>query len=247
MIRTELNGDVYCDTKEELLAQKIIAEKNGYEVKEMTDMNDKVTGRGLYCSLKEEYQFGKCGYCDAIISRVGIYGHNRICENCGEVISLRYKKGDLISFVFNKDERSRVITLRLAETPMDDYFLFENVIPKIQYRSYTNLKRKDIIEVLQEFVDDIVITKLDGKICYKIVSYINDMRIKNSPINIYETKGADGDASKSGFKKCKIVKIWNDKEYSEHAGYQHCLFDNTFPVPESFHIYREWGIEKFIL
>ena len=245
------NGDVYCDSQKEYnKIIKEIKEKDIYEIKPLSNMNNKDTGRGVFCSIKKEYRFGKCGFCNSIISVYGIYGHGRKCEKCGKTIYLEYVKGDLISFAFwgDKTIMTNVITLKLAETPNeDDKMIFEMEIPEYQYHL---AKIDEVLKKLEQFKDCYTIEKINDKDCYVFFKpttrHLEESEYDKIKINIYNSQSDGKDRYKAGYQNCSVVKIWDEKEYSEHSGYKHCLLDNTFPIPESFHIFKDWKIEKTI-
>jgi len=246
----KLTGDIYAKNPEEFKQYKMLALKEGYTSKELTSHpENKVTGMGQYLSLGETrmQRKGKCGYCNSLISNYGIFGHDRKCEVCGEVIYKKYIKGDLISFIFRGSKNEWLndeITLRVHDVNMDNCVIhFELAIPK-RGRYSRNQSHKNVLKMLDEHKDSWTYYENDkGKRFYSFYNRINGCMNEQTKINICESRRHDGGGG-SGFQKCSVVKVFDGKEYSDWASFNGMFPE--LPMPESFHLYRDWKIEKTI-
>jgi hypothetical protein len=218
----------------------------GYEYEPNSHKIDgESSGFFLKLSEKKLGRFGKCGSCGTLQSVVGIYSHGRKCENCGEVISLQYKKDDVLSFSFI-DERYSMDRINLKIYKIDTetcsiwFYMNDLVDGKDLFGSYSGSSPEETIKKLEEF-----------KHCYGIVQerdsdekfymFYNTVRGTINPltkINICDSKHFDG--THSGMKNCKVVYIYDGKEYPEH-GYKP---EDKIPVMENFHIYKDWLVKK---
>lgn len=243
----KLTGDIYAKNPEEFKQYKMLALKEGYTAKEMTSYpENKPTGAGQFLVLGPTRikSFGKCGFCNSLISNYGIYSHDRECEVCGEIVYKQYKKGDLITF-YLRESRFDTITLRIHSIDKESCTIhFELTIPKYgRYGSTQNSKK--VKALLEENKNAWTYFENEkGKRFYSFYNQINGGMNEQTKINIADSRNYDG-GSRSGFQKCSVVKIFDGKEYSEHASFAG-MFGPSLPLPETFHIYRDWKVEKSI-
>ncbi len=236
----KITGDIYANSPEEFKAIKLAALKLGYKGKELTSHpENKSTGRGqfLVMGAPNFERKGKCGYCNSLISIYGIYGHNRKCEVCNKLIYKNYKKGDLITFFFR--DNSSVwddITLRVHSMDEKKYIMrFEPVIPRLH--KYGKQNKKKTLEILEQNKDSYTRVQIGKKLVYSFYYTFNGGLNELSKINTSSTRNHDGNG-KGGFQKCSAVNIMFGKEYSEFS------FKDEYPMPETFHLYRDWKVEK---
>jgi len=241
----KLTGDIYAKNPEEFKQYKMLALKEGYVAKEMTSYpENKVTKKGQFLVLGPTRikSYGKCGFCNSLIDNYGIYSHNRKCESCGETIYQNYKKGDLITFYFRRTHDS--ITLRVHSINKESCTIhFELAIPKYgRYGSTQNSKK--VKSILEENKDAWTYAENEkGKRFYSFYNKINGNMNEQTKINIADSRDYNG-GHRAGFQKCSVVKILDGKEYSNHASFSGIF--SELPLPETFHIYRDWKVEKSI-
>ena len=238
----KITGDMYANSPEEFKAIKLAALKLGYTGKEMTSHpENKVTGRGQFLKMGEPnfVRKGKCGFCNSLIDVYGIYGHNRKCEVCKKTISRNYCVGDLITFFFrNEHSVWNDITLRIHS--MDEkarIMRFDSAIPR--EGKYRKQDRKKVLEALAQNKDAYQEITIGKKKVYSFYYPFNGMMNELTKINTSETRNRKG-TGRAGFKHCSVVNIMFGQEYSEFS------FKDEYPMPETFHIYRDWKVEKTI-
>lgn len=241
----EFKGDFYAQSPEEFKRIKIAALKAGYKGQELTSHpENKVTGRGQFLTLKEPVYVrkGKCGFCGSLIDILGIYSHGRKCECCGKTIYQKYEKGGLITFFFRNFSGERSfdifsdVTLRIHSYDIDQHILrFETAIPRSA--KYGKQKRKKVLEIMEKNRDAYNIIEIGKKKVYSFYYPFNGMMNELTRINTSEVRNRKG-GFPSGPQNCTSVQILNGVEYSEHC------FDNELPMVTSFHLYRDWKVEK---
>lgn len=245
-MEVKITGDVYAQSKEEFKAIKLEALRLGYKGKEMTSYpENKATGVGQFLVMKEPnfVRKGKCGFCNSLIDVLGIYGHNRKCEVCKKTISKSYCPGDLITFFFrNNNSVFDDITLRIHSMDEGSKIMrFDSVIPR--EGKYRKQNKKKVLETLSKNKDSYTETKIGKKKVYSFYYPFNGMMNELTKINTSETRNRTG-SGRAGFQYCSVVNIMFGKEYSEYASYSGMF--NELPMPETFHIYRDWKVEKTI-
>lgn len=236
----KITGDMYANSPEEFKAIKLAALKLGYKGKELTNHpENKATGRGqfLVMGAPNFIRKGKCGYCNSLIDISGIYSHNRKCEVCKKTISKNYCVGDLITFFFrNSNSVWDDITLRIHSMDEKMHVMrFESIIPR--EGKYRKQDRKKVLETLAQNKDAYTEITIGKKKVYSFYYTFNGGLNELSKINTSETRNSKG-SSRGGFKKCSAVNIMFGKEYSEFS------FKDEYPMPETFHLYRDWKVEK---
>ena len=245
----EFKGDFYAKSPEEFKQIKIAALKAGYKGIEMSNgPREKSSGRGQFLTLEApRYERkGKCGYCGSLIDICGIYAHGRKCECCGKTIYQKYEKGGLITFFFrdfedgNKVDIFGDITLRIHSFETDKNILrFEMNIPRDG--KYGKQKRSRVLEILKNNRSAYNIIEIGKKKVYTFYYPFNGMMNDLTRINTSEVRNRKG-GHPSGPRNCSVVQILDGKEYSEHASFSGIFAE--LPMPTSFHIYRDWKIEK---
>jgi hypothetical protein len=238
----KITGDMYANSPEEFKEIKRAALKLGYTGKELTSYpSNKVTRQGQFLKMNAPNfeRKGKCGYCNSLISVYGIYGHNRKCEVCNKLIYKSYKKGDLITFFFRNDFSVwDDITLRIHSMDEKSHIMrFEPEIPRTA--KYGTQKKKKVLEILEKNKDAYVRIQIGKKNVYSFYYPFNGSMNELTKINTSSTRNSDG-SGKGGFQKCSAVTIMFGKEYSEFS------FRDEYPMPETFHLYRDWKTEKSI-
>ena len=242
----KITGDFYAKSAAEFKAIKALALTLGYKGQEMkSHPEDEVLGTGQYLTMQEPYLIrkGKCGFCNSLIEIRGVYGHGRKCEVCGETICVKYKKNDLITFFFRNSGSMHDITLRVYEyNDQDSIIHFYTQIP-LQGR-HGNQKIKQVKKVLQENKNSYTFYEnRKGKRFYSFYYSGGGMLNEQCKINVCDSRDPERGES-GGFKKCSVVKIMNGVEYSEWDSF--AGMSPKLPLPESFHIYRDWKVEKSI-
>jgi hypothetical protein len=239
----KITGDMYANSPEEFRAIKSAALKLGYTGEEMRSHPDnKVTWRGQFLKMREPnfIRKGKCGYCNSLIDVYGIYSHDRKCECCGKIIYKKYEKGGLLSFIFQHGENGIFddVTLRIHSLDVDKKIIrFEPEIPR--FGRYGNQKRKKTLEILERHKHDYVRVQIGKKSVYSFYYPFNGCINELTKINTTEVRNRKG-SFPSGPRNCSVVNIMFGVEYSEHT------FRDEYPYPETFHIYRDWKVEKSI-
>lgn len=244
----EITGDIYAQTQEEFDKAVAVARRRGYTFKEMSDFkSDEPNGRGLFLSLGDKVfqRKAKCGFCGHLNSHIGCKAHGKTCDSCDKVIHYDLLKGDLIKFVFRKDEQQRQITLRVHNyNHYHSLLLCEMAIPKKQLDTWHNIKtRKDVLAVMEEFSTEYKIVERDGKKYYAFYKSHGFALNEFDVINTHETRSSEG-RGPAGRTHNRVVKLYKGEEYDDLTSSFRGIFEGTFPVPESFHIYRDWLVEK---
>lgn len=238
----KITGDMYANSPEEFREIKRAALKLGYTGVEMkSHPENKVTWQGQFLKMGEPNfeRKGKCGYCNSLISIYGIYGHNRKCEVCNKLIYKSYKRGDLITFFFrNEFSVWDDVTLRIHSMDEKNHIMrFEPTIPRAA--KYGRQNKKKTLEMLEKNKDSYTRVQIGKKLVYSFYYTFNGGLNELTKINTSSTRNHDG-SGKGGFQKCSAVSIMFGKEYSEFS------FKDEYPMPETFHLYRDWKTKKTI-
>lgn len=218
----------------------------GYEHKPNShEIDGESSGFFLTLSEKKLGRYGKCGSCGKLQSVMGIYSHGRKCESCEEVIYLQYKKDDVLNFSF-VDERFAMNRVNLKIYKIDKetcsiWFYMDNLVDgRDLFGSYSGSSPEETLKKLEEFKHcyGIVQERDSDKKFYMFYNTMQGMINSLTKINICDSKHFDG--TSSGMKNCKVVYMYEGKEYPEQ-GYKP---EDKIPVMENFTIYKDWLINK---
>lgn len=178
-----------------------------------------------YASLKN-IRFGKCDFCNAYISTVGIRCHGRRCEYCGEVIYRLIVDGSTVTFKF-LDQKRHGSSGRSSGTPelkmkahrwdTDEGYLY--LYPGFLEGNWSVVTGEQAQAYFDENADKWELT--NGRFI-KIEDSLEFDR-GTAVIEHYDIRKHEFGA--------RTIKIWEGQEYKEHE---------RLPIPESMCIYEPW-------